>query len=438
MSAEAKPVTNALPRRPSAASRAAREAMRRSLLDLAHGRLSVRDPWGSWSVGDDQGSNSIDASLQVSDPAFYLDIALEGSLGAARAWMDGHWHSEDPTSVLRLMLRNIDLVDRMDGGVALLSGLVARMRHALRRNSTTGSRRNIHAHYDLGNDFFALFLDESMTYSSAIFDGESTTLEQAQRDKLERICRKLALTKEDHVIEIGSGWGSFAIHAARHHGCRVTTTTISPEQHALAVARVREAGLESLVNVLLCDYRELKGRAHDGSYDKLVSIEMIEAVGHAYLPTYFGACASLLREDGAMLLQGITMPDQRYARYLKASDFIQKYIFPGSCCPALTAMLGAVRDHTDFRVAHIEDIGLHYARTLREWRARFDAREADVRALGYPARFVRMWRYYLAYCEAGFAERYTCTVQLLLEKPARRAMPVLGAVPATSIVVPSQ
>jgi cyclopropane-fatty-acyl-phospholipid synthase len=438
MSADSTSVAVTLPRPPRGITRIAREAMRKRLQGLAHGCLEVHDPWGSWTAGQragpaqgaagpakDKHGDGAHASLTVNDASFYLDVALEGSLGAARAWMDGHWHSEDPTAVLRLMLRNLDIMDSMDGGLASVTGLVARLRHALRRNSRSGSRRNIHAHYDLGNEFFALFLDTSMTYSSGIFERDDSSLEQAQFSKLDRICRKLALQAADHVLEIGTGWGSFAIHAARHYGCRVTTTTISAEQHALAVERVHAAGLQARIEVLLCDYREL-----EGCFDKLVSIEMIEAVGHAYLPTYFATCARLLRADGAMLLQGITMPDQRYARYLQASDFIQEYIFPGSCCPALSAMLEAVRGHTDLRVAHLEDIGLHYARTLRTWHKRFDAREAEVLALGYPQHFVRMWRYYLAYCEAGFAERYTGTVQLLLEKPGRRAAPVLGTLAA--------
>jgi cyclopropane-fatty-acyl-phospholipid synthase len=387
--------------------------MRAKLKGLEHGRLTVSDPWGQWTVG--AGEQNVE--IAVIDPAFYLDVALEGSLGAARAWMDRRWHTEDLTAVLRLLLRNIDLVDSMEGGVASLTGLIARGRHWLRRNSLAGSQRNIRTHYDLGNEFFALFLDESMTYSAGIFEREDTTLEEAQFAKLDLICRKLGLTAEDHVLEIGTGWGSFAIHAARHYGCRVTSTTISHEQHALALARVKAAGLNDRVTVLLTDYRDL-----DGCYDKLVSIEMVEAVGHAFLPTYFATCARLLRPDGVMLLQGITMPDQRYDQYLKSSDFIQEYIFPGSCCPALTAILNAVAGHTDLKVSHLEDIGLHYARTLREWRTRLDQHEAQVQALGYPERFVRMWRYYLAYCEAGFAERYTGTVQLLLEKPARRTL----------------
>jgi cyclopropane-fatty-acyl-phospholipid synthase len=422
MNAESSIETGASRRRRGSLSRVAREAMRRRLSVLGRGRLTVTDPWGTWTAGE---RGDIDASVVVCDPAFYLDVALEGSLGAARAWIDGRWHSDGLTDVLRLMLKNVDLVDRMEGSVAALAGLAARVRHALRRNSAAGSKRNIRAHYDLGNDLFELFLDESMTYSAGIFERDDTTLEEAQFAKLDRICRKLEIGPGDHVPEIGTGWGSFAIHAARHYGARVTTTTISREQHALALGRVQAARLADRVEVLLRDYRDLEGR-----YDKLVSIEMVEAVGHAFLPTYFACCSRLLVEDGAMLLQGITMPAQRYARYLKASDFIQEYVFPGSCCPALTAMLEAVAQGTDLRVAHVEDIGSHYARTLREWRTRFDSRLAAVRELGYPERFVRLWRYYLCYCEAGFAERYTGNVQLLLEKPQRRAASVLGTLPA--------
>lgn len=420
MSAESTAVAAAPPGGRARLARVARNMLRRRLAGLEHGQLSVRDPWGNWSVG----RGGPKTSIVVGNAAFYLDVALEGGLGAARAWVDGHWHTDDLTGVLRLLLRNVDLVDRIEGGSAALAGLAVRVRHLLNRNSRRGARRNVHAHYDLGNALFALFLDDSMTYSCAVYEHEDATLEQAQAAKLERICRKLALAPGDHVLEIGTGWGSFAIHAARHHGCRVATTTISREQHALALDRVRAAGLESRIDVLLCDYRDLPGR-----YDKLVSIEMIEAVGHGFLPAYFDACSRRLRDDGAMLLQAITMPDQRYARYLKSSDFIQQVVFPGSCCPSLTAMLGAVREHSDLRLAHLEDLGLHYARTLAEWRRRFDAREAEVRALGCPETFLRTWRYYLSYCEAGFAERYTGVVQLLFEKPARRAAPVLGTLP---------
>jgi cyclopropane-fatty-acyl-phospholipid synthase len=399
----------------------ARAAVRKQLDGMTHGQLTVVDPMGAWSVGQ---PGELDAHLSVHDCRFYADVLLEGGLGAADAWIGGAWDTEDLTGLLRLMVRNMDRMDALEGGLASLANGLARLRHWMNRNSHDGASRNIHAHYDIGNDLFALFLDESMTYSSGIYLSESSTLAEAQYEKLDRICRKLALTEADHVVEIGTGWGSFAMHAAGNYGCKVTTTTISTEQHELALERVREAGLTDRVDVLLCDYREL-----DGQYDKLVSIEMIEAVGDAFLSDYFAACSRLLKPCGSMLLQAINMPDQRYERYLKTADFIQTTVFPGSCCPAITAMLGAVKKSSDMRLAHLEDIGLHYARTLRDWRERFEVREAEVDTLGYSPAFKRMWRYYLSYCEAGFAERYTATVQMLLEKPECRAASVLGPLP---------
>jgi cyclopropane-fatty-acyl-phospholipid synthase len=390
-----------------------RQRVRRQLQSLQSGSLTVEDSWGRWQAGDDDG---LAAYVVVSDPCFYTDVALHGSLGAAESWVAGRWHSEQLTATLRVLLRNLDRLDALEGGLARVANVVARLRHWKNRNSKSGSANNIHAHYDIGNDLFELFLDESLTYSCAVYADENASLADAQFEKLDRICRKLALSQQHHVLEIGTGWGSFAIHAARHYGCRVTTTTISAEQHALAVERVEQAGLSDKVEILLADYRDLKGQ-----FDQIVSIEMIEAVGHDYLGTYFESCARLLREDGAMLLQGITMPDQRYAEYLRRSDFIQMMIFPGSCCPALTAMLEAVNNSTDMRVAHVEDIGPHYARTLRTWCERFDSNIEQIKSLGYSDAFIRLWRYYLCYCEAGFAERYTGTVQLLLEKPSRRA-----------------
>jgi cyclopropane-fatty-acyl-phospholipid synthase len=404
--------------RHSMLQRWARAAVRKQLDGMTHGQLTITDPLGQWSVGQ---PGELDAKLTVHDCRFYADVLLEGGLGAADAWIGGVWDTDDLTGALRLMVRNMDRIDALEGGFASLANGVARVRHWMNRNSPDGSSRNIHAHYDIGNDLFALFLDESMTYSSGIYPSEASTLAQAQYEKLDRICRKLALTAADHVVEIGTGWGSFAIHAASNYGCKVTTTTISAEQHALAVERVRKSGLDDRIEVLLCDYRELQGQ-----FDKLVSIEMVEAVGDAFLPEYFGACSRLLKPSGSMVIQAINMPDQRYQRYLKTADFIQTTVFPGSCCPAITAMLGAVREASDLRLAHLEDIGLHYATTLRQWRERFDARESEVDALGYSPEFKRMWRYYLSYCEAGFAERYTATVQMLLEKPACRAPSVLG------------
>jgi cyclopropane-fatty-acyl-phospholipid synthase len=388
--------------------------MRRRLAGLEFGTLQVSDPWGRWQVGDSDGAA---VQIVVKSAAFYRDVALGGSLGAARAWMDGRWNCDDLTAVFALLVRNTRLMDRMEGGLSFVGNAVDAIRHRLRPNSRTGSRRNIHAHYDLGNDFFTTFLDDTMTYSSGVFTGESCTLREASVEKLDRICRKLELTPGDRVVEIGCGWGSFAIHAATHYGCHVTATTISREQFDEARRRVADHGLDDRVQVVLEDYRDMKG-----SFDKLVSIEMIEAVGHEFLPQYFEKCASLLKPDGAMVIQAITMPDHRYAQYLRSSDFIRSYVFPGSCVPSLAAVLDAVGASSDLELVHREAFGLDYARTLREWHNNFESRADRVRALGYPERFLRLWRYYLSYCEAGFAERYTDVVHLLFEKPQRRAI----------------
>ncbi len=420
-----KTAISALHHRPSRRPRSGidywmRGQVMRRLEGLESGRIEVSDPWGEWSVGEQSG---LSADLLVAHPGFYRVLALGGDLGAARAYMDGHWQSSRLTDLFQILLRNTELLDGLEGGFAMVAGAISRLRHLLNRNTRSGSRENIHAHYDLGNEFFALFLDPSRTYSCGIFEQPSATLEQASIAKLDRICRKLSLGPEDNVVEIGTGWGSFAIHAASRYGCRVTTTTISQQQFEYAQARVREFDLEDRVTLLRSDYRDLQGK-----FDKLVSIEMIEAVGHEYLPQFFAKCADLLRPDGAMLIQAITMPDQRYAQYLKSSDFIRRYIFPGSCVPSLSAMLDAIRKATDLSLAHLEDIGPHYATTLEAWRERFIQNLDSVRELGYPVEFQRMWLYYLHYCEAGFAERYLGTLQLLFQKPRCRMTPVLGAV----------
>lgn len=387
---------------------------------LAHGRLDsfdhgclvVRDPVGITEYGDPAAGR---VEITVNDMSFYRDLCLRGSLGAAAAYIDGKWHCQDLTGAFRMFVNNSDHADGMDHGLARLSARVEGLRHWWRRNTPAGSRRNISEHYDLGNDLFELFLDGTMTYSAGIYPDANSSLEEASVYKLDTICRKLALRPGDHVLEIGTGWGSFAIHAARHYGCRVTTTTISSAQHELAARRIAEQGLQDRIELLQEDYRNLRGE-----YDKLVSIEMVEAVGHENLDAYFGGCSRLLKEDGLMLIQVISMPDQRYDQYLKNRDFIQRYVFPGSCCPALGAMLDAVKRSTDLKLVHLEDIAAHYARTLRDWRCNFDRREPDVRALGYTERFIRMWRYYLSYCEAGFAERYLSNYQLLLARPGNR------------------
>ena len=387
----------------------ARKLLRRQVSKLQTGRIVLRDELDTETeiVGAD------DIVIDVHDMRFYVDVMMAGSNGAASAYRDGYWSCNNLTGLFQLMVRNLENLDAMEGGFASIGNWWLKRRHRARSNTRSGSRQNIHAHYDLGNEFFELMLDSTMTYSSGYFLSDTSSLEEASIEKLDRICRKLELKASDHVLEIGTGWGSFAIHAASRYGCRVTTTTISREQFKLASQRIRKLGLQDRIEVQLSDYRDLKGE-----YDKLVSIEMIEAVGDEFLPVYFGKCAQLLKDDGQACIQAITMPDQRYQQYLKNSDFIQQYIFPGSCVPSITAMQNAVTKGSDFRISQLEDFGLHYARTLDEWHQQFKQQAAAIANLGYSDDFKRLWEYYLCYCEAGFRERYTGLVQVVLDKPA--------------------
>jgi cyclopropane-fatty-acyl-phospholipid synthase len=397
----------------------AEHAVHQRLTGLAHGQVTLVDGASHRRYGQRTALCPLSVTLQVHDPRFYSDIAFGGSIGAGEAYMQGYWSVNDLTALVRILLQNREVLDGMETGLARLTVPLQKSLHWLNRNTRTGSRRNIAAHYDLGNDFFALFLDPTMMYSSAIFAQPHMTLEAAQRARLDHICRKLDLTPRDHLLEIGTGWGGMAIHAAQHYGCRVTTTTISQEQYKLASERVRAAGLEDRVSVLLEDYRDL-----DGHYDKLVSIEMIEAVGHDFYDSYFGKCAALLKDDGLMLLQAITIADQRYEAARKSVDFIQRYIFPGSCIPSVTAMNASITRASDLKLAHLEDIGPHYATTLRRWRENFFRHIEAVRALGYPESFIRMWEFYLCYCEGGFEERALGDVHMLLAKPGNRRAPI--------------
>ena len=392
--------------------------LRRRVLDklkgLRGGQLRLQDAEGQVLLGHADGTDPIHATLTVRDADFYRQVALNGSVGAGESYMDGHWHSEDLVALVRLLVRNRDLLDGMEGGLARLGGLALKAWHGLRRNTRAGSRRNIAAHYDLGNALFRLFLDDNLMYSSAMF-APGDTLEQASRRKLDRICQKLQLGPRDHLLEIGTGWGGMAIHAAGRYGCRVTTTTISKEQYALATERVAAAGLAGSVTVLLEDYRDLRGQ-----YDKLVSIEMIEAIGHQYLDTYFQACAARLAPEGLALVQAITIEDDRYEQALHSVDFIKRHVFPGSFIPCVSAMVGSAARAGPLRLLNLEDFGDSYALTLRAWRQRFFDRLDEVRALGYDERFVRLWDFYLCYCEGGFIERSISDVQLLFARSGAR------------------
>jgi cyclopropane-fatty-acyl-phospholipid synthase len=408
--------------------RAARAAVLGRLGSLRSGRLKVTDPDGARTLG--AGETDLRAAVQVRDGRLYRRAATGGSVGVAAAYLDGWWEADDLVRMLRLFARDLSSAHAMRSGLARALAPARRLAHAVRRNTRLGSRRNIAEHYDLGNDLFALFLDETMTYSSGVFPSPDATLEESQVAKLDRLCRKIDVRDGDRVLEIGSGWGSFAVHAASTYGCRVTTVTISKQQHALARQRVRDAGLADRVEVKLADYRDLIG-----TYDKLVSIEMIEAVGHVYLPVYFRAISRLLEPDGAAAIQAITMPDDRYERYLRTPDFIQRFVFPGSCCPSHGAIASAVAQ-SDLRLAHAEDLTPHYAETLARWRAAFNENLDRVRALGYPPRFERLWNYYLAYCEAGFAERAIGLSQLVYHKPGRQE-PVPAPAPLPALEIPS-
>jgi len=411
-------IADAIPRpsRAGALDGMLRAQLLRRLDGLQHGQLmlvedGIEQVFGKAAVGQ----AALVARVEVIDPAFYRAVAANGSVGAGEAWMDGLWRSDDLVALIQLLVRNRDMVDGMEGGLARLGGMAMRAWHSMRRNTRSGSRRNIAAHYDLGNDFFDLFLSSDLMYSSALWTGTADTLETASYRKLERICQQLDLRSGDRVVEIGTGWGGFALHAARHYGCHVTTTTISGEQHALASRRVAEAGLSDRVTLLLEDYRDL-----DGRYDKLVSIEMVEAIGAQYLDTYFSRIGSLLKPDGLALVQAITIEDHRYEQALRSVDFIKRFVFPGSFIPSINALLAAKTRASDLAVVELHDFGHSYALTLQAWRERFMARLPQVRAQGFDERFLRMWEFYLAYCEGGFRERSIGVAHLLLAKPGHR------------------
>jgi cyclopropane-fatty-acyl-phospholipid synthase len=398
----------------------ARSAVLTQLRNLRQGRLRLIYQDRQWLFGDV--GSALHAEVEIFDEAAWGMVAANGSIGAGEAYIHGYWRSPDLAAVTRLFVANLEVLDALEGGLARLGRPILRLLHWVNRNSRRGARRNILAHYDLGNALFERLLDPTMMYSAAMFDSLEQSLEQAQLNKLERICAKLALRPDDHLLEIGSGWGSLAIHAATHHGCRVTTTTLSEAQYAHTLQRVQDLGLQHRITVLREDYRDLGGR-----FDKLVSIEMIEAVGHRYLPVYFQRCASLLKDDGLMLLQAITIRDQRYEQARQSVDFIQRYIFPGGALPSLSVMLQTASSHTALNLVHMEDFGLDYARTLQHWRDNLRQSRTALTELGYDDTFQRLWEFYLCYCQGGFEERTIGVAQLLWAAPAARRAALPGA-----------
>ena len=390
----------------------ARRLVLKQLERLEIGCVLLNDGEFNSTFGQTRDEAELVARIEVIDPSFYADIAFAGSIGAGEAYMRGSWQCEDLVSLVRILLRNRSVLDNMETGSAWLITSIQRALHWINRNTREGARRNISAHYDLGNDFFALWLDGSMMYSSAMFETPDQSLADAQLNRLDAVCRKLDLGPDDHVIEIGTGWGGFAIHAARNYGCRVTTTTISKQQYEMAWQRVQQAGLQDRIELLLEDYRDLEGQ-----YDKLVSIEMIEAIGSDQYDTYFSQCNQLLKPGGRMLIQAITIADEQYDYAQKNVDFIQRYIFPGSCLPSLAVMNATIAKVSAMVVTNIEDIGQDYALTLNHWRQNFFTHIHEIIELGYPDEFIWMWEFYLCYCEGGFLEKAISDVHLVAEKP---------------------
>ena len=396
-----------------------RRGIMRQLSQLKNGHLVVIENGERLMFGDC--SAGLVAEVHIHDTNLWGMIASSGSIGAGEAFIHGYWSSPDLTKVVRVLVSNMAVLDAMEDGLARLGRPLIRALHWINRNTRKGSQKNITAHYDLGNEMFEQFLDPTMMYSAAQFLNEDDTLEQAQLNKLQRICQKLDLKPEDHLLEIGTGWGSMALFAAQHYGCKVTTTTLSKEQFDYTKARIEALGLQDQVTLLLEDYRDLTGQ-----YDKLVSIEMIEAVGHRFLPSYFKQCSHLLKPHGLMLLQAITIREQRYEQAKTSVDFIQRYIFPGGALPSVQKMLEIVGKDTDMNLMHMEDFGLHYAKTLRLWHENFRRAHGRLTELGYDEYFLRLWEFYLCYCEGGFLERSIGTAQLLLAKPAAMPAPLLG------------
>jgi cyclopropane-fatty-acyl-phospholipid synthase len=395
----------------STIDRLAERAVRSRLARLQYGQLALHHDGDTRRYG---GADGPSATLHVHDPEFYRAMAFGGHVGAAESYVRGEWTSDHLPDLVRVFARNRPALDGLESGLARLARPALAVHRFLNRNTRSGSRRNIQAHYDLGNEFFATFLDETMTYSCGFFRDARGSMEDASIAKYDRLCAKLELQADDRVIEIGSGWGGFAIHAAARYGARVTTTTISREQYRLARERVARAGLEGRVTVLLQDYRDL-----EGTYDKLVSIEMVEAVGHQYLETYFEKCASLLAPHGKAAIQAITVRGDWYDPRQRQVDFIKRYIFPGSFIPSIPALSSSAAA-TDMRLVHLEDITPHYVHTLQRWRHSFHQNWDRVRALGFDERFRRLWDFYLSYCEGGFAEEILGTVQLVFAKPLAR------------------
>ena len=390
-----------------------KNGLKKKLSHLNVGCISVVDGVDKFSFGDT--GSELRVNVQVHSQEFYVMTGSGGAMGIAEAYILGYWTSDDVVMLMRIILKNRSIMLSLNNGFAKILNPINKLIHRSRQNTLKGSKENILAHYDLSNDFYKLWLDPTMTYSCAYFEDTNTSLEDASIEKLDRMCRKLKLSEKDNILEVGTGWGSFSIHAAKNYGCSITTTTISDAQYEYAKARVVEEGLESKINVINKDYRKL-----DGQYDKIVSIEMIEAVGYEYISEYFSKLSSLLKPDGLMALQGITYNDQNFDTYKDSVDFIKKYIFPGSCLISISQIIDVIKNKTDLSMIDMEDITRHYAETLNRWRKNFMNVLPEVKEMGYSKAFINMWEFYFLYCEAGFLERNIGDVQLVFAKSGAR------------------
>ena len=392
--------------------RLARALVFNQLNKIKIGHIVIIEGNNKFSFGK---KDKLNVTVTVHDPRFYGALAFGGSIGVSEAFMQKFWSASDLTKLIRIMAINQNTMDQLEGLFNIFLKPILKCLHYLNQNSVKGSEINISKHYDLGNDFFSLFLDSTMMYSSAVFKNPHDSLYKGSIHKLETICQGLELTSQDHIIEIGSGWGGFAIYAAQQYGCKVTTTTISKEQYKYVRQKIKDLKLSHKITVLFSDYRHLIGQ-----YDKLVSIEMLEAVGYQYYDTYFKVCANLLKPQGLAVIQTITIADQRYEKAKRSVDFIQRYIFPGSCIPSITALQNSMTQSSDLRIYSIHDIGIHYARTLALWREAFFKRLKDIKVLGFDDAFIRMWHFYFSYCEGGFQEKVISDIHLKLVKPGYR------------------
>ena len=389
--------------------------------EIKEGQITVKENSDHMVFGEVTPKFPVKATIKVQNSKMYLDIVAKGLNGSADAFIKGWWTCDNLTNLVRIFTRNRDTANKFESGIANLAIWALKLSHSCRRNNLKESLRNIHAHYDLGNEFFSTFLDDTRMYSCAIFTKPESSLHEASITKIDRICKKLNLSPADHLLEIGTGWGGFALYAAKNYGCRITSTTISQEQFIFSENLIKKNGLQDQVTILKKDFRELEGQ-----FDKLVSIEMIEAIGHRLYKTFFQKCGQLLKPEGLLAIQAITITDNLFQESKDFIDFIKQYIFPGSCIPSISALCSAASS-SDIKLFHLEDITPHYARTLKEWRTNFLQNKSRVKNLGFTNPFIRLWLFYLCYCEGGFIERQIGNVQMVFTKPLCRRDPILPA-----------